>query len=167
MVMNKFSDDDYRLYSLQQEAATFAYDKQRKYRFMVSPAESRELDVIWMIRNIDFNARTPIARIRMDIPAYADVNSNFVNPVWTLTGDEVIYFNSFIRQKTSNTFSCRDKKEVSSITVFQKAILTLNFEKYCVDPADTYTLMYSNYQKIKDGPLPMDLLFLTIFNYSD
>ena len=60
MVMNKFSDDDYRLYSLQQEAATFAYDKQRKYRFMVSPAESRELDVIWMIRNIDFNARTPI-----------------------------------------------------------------------------------------------------------
>jgi hypothetical protein len=154
--MKLLSEDDYRLYSLLQEAATFAYDKERCFRFMVSPAESRDLDVIWMIRCIDFDARTPIARIRIDIPTYADVNSNFVNPVWTLSEDEVSYFNSFIRQKTDNTFALGNKSDFSSITIFQKAILTLNFEKYFLDPTDTYKLNYSDYQKKNEGPLPMD-----------
>lgn len=98
--MKELSEADYRLYALLQEVATFAYDKERGYRFMVSPAESRELDVIWMIKAIHFDASTPIARIRMDLPEYADVNSNFVNPVWMLTEEEVSYFNNFIRQKT-------------------------------------------------------------------
>ena len=154
--MKELSEADYRLYALLQEAATFAYDKERGYRFMVSPAESRELDVIWMIKAIDFDASTPISRIRMDLPEYADINSNFVNPEWILTEDEVSYFNNFIRQKTVNTFPCGDNREYSSITIFQKALLTLNYEKYYLDPSKTYKLNYSNYIKKNKGPLPMD-----------
>ncbi|MBP3195820.1 MAG: hypothetical protein J6N21_02290 [Butyrivibrio sp.] len=155
--MKSLSENDYRLYKLLQEAATFAYDKEKGYRFMVSPAESRDLDVIWLIRAIHFDASTPIARIRMDLPAYADVNSNFVNPVWYLTENEVSYFNSFIRQKTENTFDLGDKREFSSVTIFQKAILTLNYEKYYFEPESTYELKYLNYQKKNEGPLPIDL----------
>lgn len=155
-IVKCLSDDDYRLYRLLQEAATFAYDKQRGYRFMISPAENRELDVIWMIKNIEFDAATPIARIRMDIPAYADLNSNFVNPVRTLNEDEIDYFNRFIRQKSVNTFACSDKDDLLQITVFQKAVLILNYEKYYLEPADTYKLMYSDYSKKNEGPLPFD-----------
>jgi hypothetical protein len=80
------TDNKQRLYELLNESATVAFDMKRNIRFMVCPAESRDLNVIWMIKSIRFNAATPIARIRMDSPCYAQKNSNFVNPQWFLSG---------------------------------------------------------------------------------
>lgn len=58
--------------------------------------------------------------------------------------------------ETENTFPCGDNREYSSITIFQKALLTLNYEKYYLDPSKTYKLNYPNYIKKNKGPLPMD-----------
>ncbi|MBE6424191.1 hypothetical protein SAMN02745213_00327 [Succinivibrio dextrinosolvens DSM 3072] len=146
-------DKEQLLYELLNVSATFAFDKQRDIRFMVCPLESPELNVIWMMKAIRFNVETPIARIRMDCPAYAEKNSNFVNPQWILNDEEIDYFNSFIRKKTNCFFS----NLTSECTVFKNAILRMNIEKYYVDPDETLKLRYSDYQNRKDGPLPYDL----------
>ena len=98
-------DNKQRLYELINESATVAFDMKRNIRYMVCPAESRDLNVIWMIKSIKFTEDTPIARIRMDSPCYAEKNSNFVNPEWFLSDDEVDYFNSFIRKRTICEFT--------------------------------------------------------------
>ena len=98
-------DNKQRLYELLNESATVAFDMKRNIRYMVCPAESRDLNVIWMIKSIKFTEDTPIARIRMDSPCYAEKNSNFVNPEWFLSDDEVDYFNSFIRKRTICEFT--------------------------------------------------------------
>ena len=146
-------DNKQRLYELLNESATVAFDMKRNIRFMVCPAESRDLNVIWMIKSIRFNAATPIARIRMDCPCYAEKNSNFVNPQWFLSDEEVDYFNSFIRHRTTCDFSVVP----AECTVFANAILRMNIEKYNVAPVETLKLKYSDYQNIKESPLPYDL----------
>ena len=42
----------------------------------------------------------------MDSPCYAEKNSNFVNPEWFLSDDEVDYFNSFIRKSDIVKIAC-------------------------------------------------------------
>ncbi|SFS31629.1 hypothetical protein SAMN02910357_00049 [Succinivibrio dextrinosolvens] len=142
-----------RLCELLNESATVAFDKKRNIRFMVCPSESRDLNVIWMIKSIKFNVDTPIARIRMDCPCYAEKNSNFVNPEWFLSDDEVDYFNSFIRKRTVCGFTGLP----SECTVFEYAILRMNIEKYYVDPVETLKIKYSEYQSRNEIALPYDL----------
>ena len=75
-------DNKQRLYELLNESATVAFDMKRNIRYMVCPAESRDLNVIWMIKSIKFTEDTPIARIRMDSPCYAE-SRYFVSSIIT------------------------------------------------------------------------------------
>ena len=146
-------DSEQRLSELLNVSATFAFDESRNIRFMVCPSESCDLNVIWMIKAINFNVDTPISRIRMDCPAYAEKNGNFVNPEWFLNDEEVDYFNSFIRSRSTCVFSGGPLE----CTVFANAVLRMNIEKYSVAPKKTLKLRYSDYQNRKEGPLPYDL----------
>ena len=88
-------DNKQRLYELLNESATVAFDMKRNIRYMVCSAESRDLNVIWMIKSIKFTEDTPIARIRMDSPCYAEKNSNLEEQAQSILTAYFINFSRF------------------------------------------------------------------------